>query len=291
MRRLDGKVAVVTGASSGIGAATARLFAREGASVVVVANHNVAGAEDVVATIRSGGEQSVFVQADVSREADCKRIMDTAVEVFGRLDILINNAGIQSGTPTTELTEEEFDRVMGVNVKGVFFCCKHAVPYMKQNGGGAIVTTSLARRTDSDERCADLLREQSRRSGMDPRGRSGARAERDPRQHHLARQHRYADVERVHRKQRGSHSDACLVRPGAADGPAPVPLKIVPMRCYFWCRRSLRSSRTRRCSSTEGCSFRRAWLEAVRTGQVPILFDTAKGGQPCDDRDEDRADR
>jgi len=142
MRRLDGKVAVVTGASSGIGAATATLFAREGARVVIVANHNVAGAENVVDTIRTAGGQAVFVQADVSREADCKRIMDTAVEAFGCLDILVNNAGVQSGTSTTELTEEEFDYVMGVNVKGVFFCCKYAVPYMKQNGGGAIVTTS-----------------------------------------------------------------------------------------------------------------------------------------------------
>ena len=142
MRRLDGKVAVITGASSGIGAATARLFAREGAKVVVVGNHNVAGAENIVDEIRAEGEHAVFVQADVSREADCKRIMDTAMETFGRLDILVNNAGVQSGTPTTELTEEEFDYVMGVNVKGVFFCCKHAVPYMKQSGGGAIVTTS-----------------------------------------------------------------------------------------------------------------------------------------------------
>ncbi len=82
------------------------------------------------------------MEADVAREADCRRIMDTAVANFGRLDILVNNAGIQSGTPTTELTEEEFDHVMAVNVKGVFFCCKYAIPYMKQIGGGSIVTTS-----------------------------------------------------------------------------------------------------------------------------------------------------
>ena len=140
--RLEGKVAVVTGASSGIGAATAILFAREGAKVVVVADHNVTGAEDVVGKIGSEEGQAHFVQADVAREADCRRVMDTAVRTFGRLDILVNNAGIQSGTPTLELTEEEFDRVFAVNVKGVFFCCKHAIPYMKQAGGGSIVTVS-----------------------------------------------------------------------------------------------------------------------------------------------------
>ena len=142
MGRLEGKVAVVTGSSSGIGAATARLFAREGGRVVVVANRNVAGAEEVVDAIRTGGGEAIFVQANVAKEADCKLIMDTAVETFGRLDILVNNAGVQSGTPTVELTEEEFDRVMGVNIKGVFFCCKHAIPHMKRAGGGAIVTTS-----------------------------------------------------------------------------------------------------------------------------------------------------
>lgn len=142
MGKLDGKVAVVTGASSGIGAATARLLAREGARVVVVADHNVAGAESVVADIRAEGGQAIFVQADVVVEADCQRAMDTAVQTFGRLDILVNNAGIQSGTPTLDLTEEEFDRVMAVNVKGVFFCCKHAIAHMKRTGGGAIVTTS-----------------------------------------------------------------------------------------------------------------------------------------------------
>jgi len=142
MGKVDGKVAVVTGASSGIGAATAQLLAREGAKVVVVANHNVAGAEAVVAAIRSAGGQAIFVQADVALEADCRRIMDTAVQTFGRLDILVNNAGIQSGTATLDLSEEEFDRVMAVNVKGVFFCCKHAIPHMVRAGGGAIVTTA-----------------------------------------------------------------------------------------------------------------------------------------------------
>jgi meso-butanediol dehydrogenase / (S,S)-butanediol dehydrogenase / diacetyl reductase len=142
MGRLTGKVAVITGSSSGIGAATARLFAREGAKVVVVANENTSGAKRVVESIGSEGGKAIFVQADVAREADCRRIIDTAVATFGRLDILVNNAAIHSDTPTIELTEEEFDRVMAVNVKGTFFCCKYAIPHMKRVGGGSIVTIS-----------------------------------------------------------------------------------------------------------------------------------------------------
>lgn len=142
MGRLDSKVAVITGSSSGIGAATAKLLAQEGAKVVVVSDQNVAGGQDVVSSIEAEGREALFVQADVSKEPDCKRVMDTAVTTFGRLDILVNNAAVGTLAPVTELTEEEYDYVMDTNVKGVFFCCKYAIPYMKQVGGGAIVTIS-----------------------------------------------------------------------------------------------------------------------------------------------------
>ena len=142
MDRLKNKVAVVTGSSLGIGAATAKLFGREGAKVVVVGNRNVAAGEAVVEAIKQEGGEAIFVQADMVREADCKRLMDTAVSTFGKLDILVNNAAICPNIPMTEMTEEEFDHTMDVNVKGVFFCCKYAVPYMIENGGGSIVTVS-----------------------------------------------------------------------------------------------------------------------------------------------------
>jgi meso-butanediol dehydrogenase / (S,S)-butanediol dehydrogenase / diacetyl reductase len=142
MGRLEGKGAVVTGSSSGIGKATAELFAREGAKVVVLANRNVEGGREVVDAIRLSGGEAIFIQADVSKEADCRRIMDAAVEAFGRLDILVNNAAIERLAPSLELTEADFYAVIDTNLKGVCFCCKYAIPYMKQAGGGAIVTVS-----------------------------------------------------------------------------------------------------------------------------------------------------
>ena len=142
MRRLDERVAVITGSSSGIGAATAKLFAREGAKVVVLANRNVTGGQEVVDAIQTEGGQAIFIQADVSAEADCKRIMDTAVATFGKLNILVNNAAVELLVSTLDLTETDFYEVIDTNLKGVCFCCKYAIPYMKQVGGGAIVTVS-----------------------------------------------------------------------------------------------------------------------------------------------------
>ena len=142
MGRLEGKVAVITGSSVGIGEATARLFAREGAKVVVVAHSNVTAGQSVVDSILASGGEAILVQADVSKEADCKRLIEAAVDMWGKLDILVNNAGICRLIPTTELTEDEFDETFATNVKSVVFCCKYAIPHMIANGGGAIVTTS-----------------------------------------------------------------------------------------------------------------------------------------------------
>lgn len=142
MDRLKGKVAVVTGSSIGIGAATARLFGREGAQVVVAGNTNVASGEAVVEAIKQEGGEAIFVRVDMVKESDCKRLIDTGVRTYGKLDVLVNNAAICPNIPMTEMTEEEFDHTMAVNVKGVFFCCKYAVPHMIQNGGGSIVTVT-----------------------------------------------------------------------------------------------------------------------------------------------------
>ncbi|MDE0368542.1 MAG: SDR family oxidoreductase [bacterium] len=136
--RLEGKAAVVTGAGQGIGAATARLFAAEGARLVL-ADMRSGPATGVVEEVTSGGGEAVFVQADVTSDSDCKRMIDTAIERFGCLDILVNNAGIAGKGTVTEATEELWDRVMAVNLKSIFLACRHAVPHMERAGGGSIV--------------------------------------------------------------------------------------------------------------------------------------------------------
>jgi NAD(P)-dependent dehydrogenase (short-subunit alcohol dehydrogenase family) len=140
--RLDNKVALITGAGSGIGRATAELFAKEGARVAV-ADYNPEGAQNTVRSITDKGGQAIFVQADVSKAADAERMVKTAIDTYGRLDILHNNAGIfVRPTPAHELTEDVWDRVFDTNIKGVWLGCKYAVPELIKAGGGAIVNTA-----------------------------------------------------------------------------------------------------------------------------------------------------
>ena len=135
------KVAVVTGAGKGIGRATARLFAEKGASVVVVDLDDSAG-KAVVSEIESSGGNAVFVKADVAKAADVQNIPQAAVKAFGGIDILHNNAGIQHYGNVVSTPEEEWDFVLGVNLKSVFLCAKYCIPEMKKRGGGAIINTA-----------------------------------------------------------------------------------------------------------------------------------------------------
>lgn len=142
--RLEGKVALVTGGGSGIGQATALIFAREGAKVVV-ADITVAGGEETVRQIQATGGQATFVKTDVSQAAEVEALVNKTVETYGQLDCAFNNAGIEGAAKlTTECTEEEFDRTIAVNVTGVWLCMKYEIQHMLSHGGGSIVNTASA---------------------------------------------------------------------------------------------------------------------------------------------------
>jgi NAD(P)-dependent dehydrogenase (short-subunit alcohol dehydrogenase family) len=136
--RVQDKVAIVTGAGTGIGQGIALLLASEGARVVV-ANRKRETGEETVAQIRAAGGTALFHSTDVAKEAECAAVVSAATREFGRLDILVNNAGIFPRATLEETTEELWDEIMAVNLKGVFFLCKHAVPAMRAAGGGSVV--------------------------------------------------------------------------------------------------------------------------------------------------------
>lgn len=141
--RLQGKVALITGAASGMGRLAALTFAREGARVVAVDIDRDAG-EDTGRRIAEGGGEALFVPCDVSREDQVRAAFQAAVERFGHLDILYNNAGIfppEDGS-VVDLEESVWDRVLAVNLKGVYLCCKHAIPALLRNGGGSIINVA-----------------------------------------------------------------------------------------------------------------------------------------------------
>ena len=139
--RLDGKTALISGGARGIGAAQARLFADEGATVVIGDVLEDLGAQ-LESELNEKGNRGLFVKLDVTRESDWEDAVRRTVEQFGKLNVLVNNAGIYRRTPIVETTEDEWDLVMAVNSKGVFLGTKHAVPAMRQAGGGSIINFS-----------------------------------------------------------------------------------------------------------------------------------------------------
>lgn len=138
---LNGKVALITGAASGIGRATALLFAREGAAVAVVDMNETKG-HIVAQKLIDEGRQAFFVYCDVTRAADCQSAVQQTVEQLGKLNILFNNAGIIRRASVVETSEKEWDQVMAVNVKSVFLLSKYAIPMMIETGGGVIINTA-----------------------------------------------------------------------------------------------------------------------------------------------------
>ena len=136
--RLEGKTAFITGSASGIGRAIAATFAREGASVVV-ADVNDEGGNETVDLIASEGGTARFIRTDVTSEDNVRESIEAAVAPTGRIEVLVNDAGIVHMAGVVDTALEDWERVMNVNLRGMFFTCKHAIPYMQKQGGGAIV--------------------------------------------------------------------------------------------------------------------------------------------------------
>lgn len=142
MNRVLNKVVLITGGAQGIGEASARLLAKEGARVVVLDLLDKEG-EQLVQSIKEKGGDAAYWHLDVTDEANIKKTFKAITDKWNKIDVLVNNAGISgANAPTDEISEEEWDAVMNVNVKGVFLCTKHAIPYMKKNGSGSIINLS-----------------------------------------------------------------------------------------------------------------------------------------------------
>jgi NAD(P)-dependent dehydrogenase (short-subunit alcohol dehydrogenase family) len=138
--RLADKVAIITGSAGGMGKLAAEVFAQEGASIVVT-DIAVTEGEETVRAIRDAGSKAIFVKANVANEAEVKHLVDTAMDTFGRIDILYNNAGIMpvEDTSVTETSEATWDKVLGINLKSAFFCTKYTIPHMIKQGKGSII--------------------------------------------------------------------------------------------------------------------------------------------------------
>lgn len=139
--RLSNKVCIVTGGASGIGLATCVVFVREGAKVVI-ADRDLAAADKAVAALTQKGGQAMAVQCDVSNADSVAGMVQATVAAHGRLDVIVNNAGYGIAGSLSETSDEDWEALMGVNVRGVFLCCKHAIKQMQKNGGGTIVNVA-----------------------------------------------------------------------------------------------------------------------------------------------------
>jgi len=148
MGRLSGKIAAVTGGASGIGEATVRRFVAEGAKVAF-ADRDADRGKRVMAEIEATGGQTLFVEAQLGREADAAAFVKQAADRFGRLDVLVNNAGIRLYHTVVEASAESWDEILGVNLKGYAFCAKAAIPIMREAGGGSIVNVASVRSVTS----------------------------------------------------------------------------------------------------------------------------------------------
>ncbi|MDM8151770.1 SDR family oxidoreductase [Priestia megaterium] len=143
MKLLEGKVAIITGASRGIGRKVAEQLADLGAKVTINYSSSPDKAEEIAKEIQDKGGEAIAIQADISQIDDIKRLFSETISVFGKVDILINNAGIMINKPLTEVTEEDYNKQFSVNVKGTFFACQQAMKYMEEEGHIVNISTSV----------------------------------------------------------------------------------------------------------------------------------------------------
>ncbi len=139
---LNGKVAIVTGAGRGIGRAIALQFAEHGAKVVINYRSSIAQVEELLEKIKEAGGEAIAVQADISKEEEAKNLIEEAVKHFGKLDVIVNNAGITKDNLLMRISEEDFDNVIDINLKGTFFCTKFASKVMLKQKSGKIINIS-----------------------------------------------------------------------------------------------------------------------------------------------------
>ena len=150
MGRMDGKVVAITGGAGGIGAATVKRFLEEGAQVAFCDMNSEKG---IAFEKELGTDDALFTSADISQEADAARFIGESVSRFGHLDVLVNNAAVRNYVDVTEASEESWDHVLGVNLKGGAFCAKAAIPAMKKGGGGVVVNIASVRAMVAGEKC------------------------------------------------------------------------------------------------------------------------------------------
>jgi NAD(P)-dependent dehydrogenase (short-subunit alcohol dehydrogenase family) len=141
MNLMEGKVVIVTGAAMGIGRASAILLAQQGAKVVI-SDVNVDKAEETCSIVLENGGESIFVETDVANDANVKALIEKTIQIYGKIDVLYNNVGVAIPGNVVETSEENWHRVMDINLGGIFRGCKYAIPYMIEKGGGSIVNTS-----------------------------------------------------------------------------------------------------------------------------------------------------
>jgi NAD(P)-dependent dehydrogenase (short-subunit alcohol dehydrogenase family) len=205
MGQVDSKVALVTGGASGIGAACAMTLAREGAKAVVT-DLDDAGGQAVVDKIGSAGGEAVFLHQDVSLEEGWPGIIDAAEKRFGRLDVMVANAGIGILSRAIEMSLTDWRRQTAVNLDGVFLSVKYAVPAMRRTGSGSIIIMSPV---SGDRRGWPVLRHKGRSAAVRQGGRDGVRRSRrrDPHQHRPSRGHRHPDLDEATRFRRAERAD------------------------------------------------------------------------------------